>query len=155
MTEQGGHANAGRFGGGLHAAEALRYPELFRFRRMILCDIACVPRYGVQSQLVNVNEFSDAEAENLAHDALCIVKVLNGNKTEDLRHLCKVFVGDPNPKVCKITALDRLGLDMRVNDSDVVNREYRVSFGGMVSNQFYDQPDVEARVLKRLPHSLS
>lgn len=89
------------------------------------------------------------------HDAPAIVKNLNENKTEDLRRLCKVFLGDPNLKLCTMSALDPLGLNMLVKDSDVLCREYRVSIEEVVPNRFHDQPDAEARVANRPPHSFS
>ncbi|KAI0567142.1 FMN binding protein [Gracilaria domingensis] len=127
-----------------HAADALQYPDLFKFHRMNLRDVFFVAGYGVQSQWVNVGEFCAAEADPLAHDAPAIVRNLNESKTEDLRRLCKVFLGDPDPKVCKMTALDRLGFDMRVKDSAGAYREYRVAFREVVSNRF----DVQSALIK-------
>eukprot|EP00178_Gracilaria_changii_P023178 TRINITY_DN69_c0_g1_i1.p1 TRINITY_DN69_c0_g1~~TRINITY_DN69_c0_g1_i1.p1 ORF type:complete len:351 (+),score=57.10 TRINITY_DN69_c0_g1_i1:5257-6309(+) len=127
-----------------HAADALQYPDLFKFYKMNLRDVFFVAGYGVLSQWVNVDEFCGAEADPLAYDAPAIVRNLNENKEEDLRRLCKVFLGDPDPKVCKMTALDRLGFDMRVKDSTGAYREYRVAFREEVSNRF----DVQSALIK-------
>ncbi|CAN8072309.1 unnamed protein product [Agarophyton chilense] len=132
-----------------HAADALKYPDLFKFYRMNLRDVFFVAGYGVLSQWVNVAEFCGAESDPLAYDAPAIVRNLNENKEEDLRRLCKVFLGDPDPKVCRMTALDRLGFDMRVKDSDGAYREYRVAFREEVSNRF----DVQSALIKAFQES--
>ncbi|PXF49474.1 Glutamyl-tRNA reductase-binding protein, chloroplastic [Gracilariopsis chorda] len=127
-----------------HAADALQYPDLFKFHRMNLKDVFFVAGYGVVSQWVSVADFCESEPDPLAHHAPGIVKNLNENKEDDLRRLCKVFLGDPDPKVCKIAALDRLGFDMRVKDSRGAYREYRVGFREEVANRF----DVQSALIK-------
>lgn len=127
-----------------HAADALQFPDLFSFHRMSLNDVFFVGGYGVVSQWVDVADFREAEPDPLAHDAPGIVADLNSQKTDDIKRLCKAFLAISDPHSCKMTALDRLGFDLRVWDSKGEIREYRVAFREVVSNRF----DVQSALVK-------
>lgn len=130
----------------VHATEALQSEGVFRFYRMRIDDVLFVGGYGVISQWVNADEFSQARPDALAFDAPSIVAKLNEHKEADLKRLCRVFLNIGEVVRCKMTSLDCLGFDLRVRDEDGDTREYRVAFREAVSNRF----DVQSALLKTL-----
>lgn len=127
-----------------HAADALKYPELFSFYKMKVDDVYFVGGYGVVAQWVDAEEFANAEPDPLCFDAPSIISSLNADKEEDLLRLCRVFLEAPDVNSCKMTGLDRLGFDLRVRDSSGDFCEYRVAFREKVANRF----DVQSALVK-------
>lgn len=111
---------------------------------MNIRDVFFVGGYGVISQWVDVDHFAQAEPDPLAHDSAEIVAHINSDKKDDLTRLCKIFLACPDVDSCKMTALDRLGFDLRIRDSAGAIREYRVAFRETVSNRF----DVQSALVK-------
>lgn len=133
----------------VHAADALKYPDLFRFYRMEVLDVFYVGGYGVVSQWVDAGDFAQSEPDPLAFDAPGIVEGINENREEELKRLCKVFLELEDVGNCTMTSLDRLGFDLRVRDKNSAIREYRVGFREVVSNRF----DVQSALVKAFQES--
>lgn len=127
-----------------HAAEALRFADLFRFYRMQVDDVLFVAGFGVTSQWVPATDFAAARPDPLAFDAPAIIARLNEAKEADLRRLSRVFLRVDDAVTCSMAALDRLGFDLRIRNENAETREYRVGFRESVSNRF----DVQSALVK-------
>ena len=127
-----------------HATDALKYPKLFSFHVMEVDDVFFVGGFGVVAKWVGATKFLDAEPDPLCFDAPDIVFRLNSEREEDLKRLCRVFLGLKDVSTCKLSNLDRLGFDLRVKDEDVVFKEFRVAFRENVNNRF----DVQSALVK-------
>lgn len=119
-----------------HAADALKYPDLFSFYRMQVNDCYFVGGFGVVAQWVEPHAYAHAEPDPLAFDAAGIVSGINTEKQDELKRLCEVYLGLDNVKTCTMMGLDRLGFDLRVRLDEGNIREYRVAFRESVANRF-------------------
>lgn len=126
-----------------HAVDALKVPD-FQFYRMRVDDVLFVAGYGVTSKWVDAQHFANAAPDPLAFDAPAIVTKLNETKEPDLLRLCRVILDVDNVVRCSMTALDRLGFDLRTRDDRGNTREYRVAFRQPVQNRF----DVQSTLVK-------
>lgn len=127
-----------------HAIDALKYPDLFAFHVMDVDDVFFVGGFGVVAKWVGANQFLKALPDPLCFDAPEIVAKLNIERQEDLKRLCRVFLGIDEVQTCNLSGLDRLGFDLRVRDKDVVFKEFRVAFREVVNTRF----DVQSALVK-------
>lgn len=128
----------------MHAKEALRYEDLFKFYTMVVKDVLFVSGYGVMSQWVDDKKFEQAVPDSLAFESPGIIRKLNEEKEDDLKRLCRVFLGLSDVGKVGVTGLDRLGFDVRVRNDKLDTQEYRVAFREIVSNRF----DVQSALVK-------
>lgn len=119
-----------------HAADALKFPDLFQFYRMSVKDVFYVGGFGVVAQWVDLGTYAKAEADPLAFDAPAIISELNSSRQDELKRLCEVFLDQKDVSSCTMTGLDRLGFDLRVRIGSGFIREYRVAFREKVHNRF-------------------
>eukprot|EP00171_Calliarthron_tuberculosum_P018567 IDg18567t1 len=127
-----------------HAAFALQYPDSFAFYKMDVDDVFFVGGFGVVATWVSAGQFLDAQPDPLCFDAPDIVRTINGSREEDLLRLCRIFLGIEAAQSCTLSALDRLGFDLRVRDESGDFKEYRVAFREKVANRF----DVQSALVK-------
>lgn len=127
-----------------HAAYALQYPDLFAFYKMHIDDVFFVGGFGVVATWVGAKSFLDALPDPLCFDAPGIVREINKTRGDDLIRMSRIFLGIEAAQSCTLSALDSLGFDLRVRDSNGDFQEYRVAFRENVANRF----DVQSALVK-------
>lgn len=129
-----------------YAEQALMYPELFEFYRMELDDVFFAGGYGVDATYVDLQEFSNTEADPLAFDAPRIVNEFNETRHDELMMVCRVFLNVEKIVKASMVTLDHLGFDVRVLLEHGSTRQYRIGFREKVQNKF----DVDSALVKTL-----
>ncbi|CAM9214030.1 unnamed protein product [Hapterophycus canaliculatus] len=66
-----------------------------------------------------------------------------GCRQDDLRTVCKHFLGKASPDTVTVTTVDRLGLDLRVKARDLTD-EFRIGFRQPVRNR----EDAKSEIVK-------
>jgi len=83
--------------------------------------------FGVMATWVDIEEYESARPDVLAQEVTTVLSRLNMDKQNDLYLVCKHFLGLADVDVVRVQAIDRLGVDLRVQTGDRT-AEYRVGF---------------------------
>jgi putative heme iron utilization protein len=104
--------------------------------------------FGVMATWVDVTEYELARPDVLAQEVTNMLSRVNMEKQGELYLLCKHFLGLPDVDVVRIQAIDRLGVDLRVQSGDYTD-EYRVGFRHPVASA----EDAKSEVMKLFQES--
>lgn len=116
-----------------YADQVMDSPK-FHFYRLSPKKIYYVGGFGVSSEWVPPEEYSEATPDILAKDASGIMTRLNRDHAEDLMLTATQILEVKEVDKVRVTGVDRLGMDMRVTCRDprrkskLITDEFRVGF---------------------------
>ena len=97
---------------------------------------------------VDVQEYESSRPDVLAQEVTSMLSRINIEKQAELYLLCKHFLDLPDVDVVNIQAIDRLGVDLRVQEGEYTD-EYRVAFRHSVNSA----EDAKSEVMKLFQES--
>jgi len=104
----------------------------FSFYRLTPKKIYFVGGFGVQSSWVPLHDYRSATADILAREASDIITKLNRDHVEDILLVSQHVLQIPRVTDCKVTNVDRLGMDVRVTQqltrTKLKTEEFRLGF---------------------------
>jgi putative heme iron utilization protein len=116
-----------------YADQVMDSPK-FHFYRLYPTKIYFVGGFGVSSEWVPPEEYSEATPDILAKEASNIMDRLNRDHSDDLMLTATQILGVKEVENVRVTGVDRLGMDMRVTSrvprrkNKLVTDEFRVGF---------------------------
>lgn len=116
-----------------YADQVMDSPK-FHFYRLVPKTIYYVGGFGVQATWVPVEEYKEAKSDILASEAGDIMERLNRVHENDLRLVSEEILGVQEVEKVRVTAVDRLGMDMRVTSrvprrkNKLQTDEFRIGF---------------------------
>lgn len=99
--------------------------------------------FGVMATFVNVEDYESARPDVLAQEVPIMLSRINAEKQGELYLLCKHFLYLNEVDNVRIQAIDRLGIDIRVQSGDLTD-EYRIAF----RNSANSAEDAKSEVIK-------
>jgi putative heme iron utilization protein len=113
-------------------ADQVMDSPIFSFYRVKPSKIYYVGGFGVQSQWVPVEDYEEAQPDILAQEASSIIKRLNAESMDDLSLVAEHVLDVKNTEKILVTAVDRLGMDLRVtkriSKKKLLTDEFRIGF---------------------------
>mmetsp|Transcript_4479 Transcript_4479/g.9388 ORF Transcript_4479/g.9388 Transcript_4479/m.9388 type:complete len:349 (+) Transcript_4479:251-1297(+) len=115
-----------------YADQVMDSPK-FHFYRLVPLKIYYVGGFGVSSTWCTPEEYGTASPDILAGEARGMVSKLNERHRDDLKLVARHLLGAPALEEARATAVDRLGLDVRVTNRaargrKLVTDEFRIGF---------------------------
>eukprot|EP01041_Mallomonas_annulata_P008001 gene8001-16378_t len=104
--------------------------------------------FGVMATWVDVKEYELARPDVLAQEVPTMLSRINLEKQGELFLMCKHFLGLSDVTLVRIQAIDRLGVDLRVQIGDLTD-EYRVAFRNIGNSA----EDAKSEVMKLFQES--
>ena len=120
----------------------------FAFFRIKPTKIYFSGGFGVMATWVDVADYESARPDVLAQEVTNMLSRINTEKQGELYLLVKHFLDLPDADVVRIQAIDRLGVDLRVQSGDYTD-EYRVAFRHSVNSA----EDAKSEVMKLFQES--
>jgi len=124
-------------------AEQLVESPKFSFRKIKPEKIYFSGGFGVMATWVDVQEYELARPDVLAQEVPMMLARINVDKCAELFLLAKHFLNIDDPISVRIQAIDRLGVDLRVQVGTLTD-EYRIGFRHQVSSS----EDAKSEVMK-------
>ena len=129
-------------------AEQIADSPKFSFFRIKPTKIYFSGGFGVMATWVDVQEYESSRPDVLAQEVTSMLSRINIEKQAELYLLCKHFLDLPDVDVVNIQAIDRLGVDLRVQEGEYTD-EYRVAFRHSVNSA----EDAKSEVMKLFQES--
>ena len=129
-------------------AEQIADSPKFAFYRIKPTKIYFSGGFGVMATWVDVPDYESARPDVLAQEVTNMLSRINTDKQGELFLLVKHFLDLPDADVVRIQAIDRLGVDLRVQSGDYTD-EYRVAFRHSVNSA----EDAKSEVMKLFQES--
>jgi len=113
-------------------ADQVMDSPIFSFYRLRPVKIYYVGGFGVQSEWVPVEEYQNAKPDILAEESRNIIDRLNRDNYDDLNLVAEHILQIKNTESIQVTAVDRLGMDLRVTNrvtrKKLITDEFRIGF---------------------------